>query len=188
MGGVLQRGPGAIQGDKVMRAEKVSTSNAKQDKLFYVVTGATIYRPQDGRCLILKRDERETVHPGKWANVGGKLEHKDLDMSGPTSIDGDVAVFEDALVKLLMREIYEESGVKVKPELKFIGSKVFVRPDETPVVLLKFAVEYDSGEVKPEAGAFTEAAWVNAEEVGSYDCIDGVKEEVRTAIELFKQV
>ncbi|HET7529019.1 MAG TPA: NUDIX domain-containing protein [Candidatus Saccharimonadales bacterium] len=167
------------------RAEKVSIQNAKPDKLFYVVMGATIYRASDGRCLILKRDQRETVHPGKWANAGGKLEHADLDMKNPTSVDGDVTVFEDALIKLLMREIYEESGVKVKPELKFIGSKVFVRPDETPVVLLKFAVEYDSGEVIPEKGAFTEAAWVNSEEVQSYDCIDGVKDEVKQAIKVF---
>jgi 8-oxo-dGTP pyrophosphatase MutT (NUDIX family) len=94
-----------------MRAKKVSTEKAKQDKLFYVVTNATIYRAKDKRCLILKRDEREIVHPGKWANVGGKLEHADLDLSNPTSIDGDVTVFEDALIKLLMREVKEESGV-----------------------------------------------------------------------------
>jgi 8-oxo-dGTP pyrophosphatase MutT (NUDIX family) len=123
----------------------------------------------------MKRDERETVHPGKWANVGGKLEHKDLDMENPTSVDGDVTVFENAIGRLLVREAFEESGVKVKEYPKFIGSKVFVRPDETPVVLLKFAVEYDSGEVKLEEGAFTDYAWVNAEEIEGYDCIEGVK-------------
>lgn len=169
-----------------MRAARVSTTNAKQDKLFYVVTNATVYRSEDGRCLILKRDEREVVHPGKWANVGGKLEHADLNMASPTSIAGDVVVFDDALMQLLAREILEESGVKVKPGPKFIGSKVFVRPDETPVVLLIFAVEYDSGEVKPEAGAFTEAAWVNAEEINNYDCIDGIKEEIETTIKMYE--
>lgn len=169
-----------------MKAKRVSVDNAKPDKLFYVVTNATIYRRKDNRCLILKRSEREIVHPGKWANVGGKLEHGDLNMDAPTSIDGDVAVFEDALNKLLMREIYEESGVKVKPEPKFIDSKVFVRPDETPVVLLKFAAEYASGEVKPEAGAFTEYAWVNGEEVENYDCIEGVTNEVKASIEAFQ--
>jgi 8-oxo-dGTP pyrophosphatase MutT (NUDIX family) len=169
-----------------MKAEKISIKNAKVDKLFYVVTGATIYRREDGRCLILKRSERETVHPGKWANVGGKLEHKDLGFKKPTSIDGDVTVFENALSELLIREIFEESGVKIKQSQKFIGSKVFVRPDETPVVLLKFGVEYDSGEVKPEENAFTEHAWVNSEEVESYDCIEGVAEEVKTTINIFK--
>lgn len=169
-----------------MRAKNVSVKNAKQDKLFYVVTGATIYRRSDARCLILKRSEREKVHPGKWANAGGKLEHKDLRMDSPTSVDGDVTVFEDALNELLMREVEEEAGVKIKPGPRFIGSKVFVRPDETPVVLLKFGVEYESGEVQPEEGAFTEYAWVNADEVKGYDCIDGVAEEISAAIRLFR--
>jgi len=165
-----------------MKAAKVSIDNAKKDKLFYVVTNATVYRRRDRRCLILKRSERETVHPGKWASVGGKLEHADLDMSSPTSIDGDVTVFEDALNRLLTREIYEEAGIKVGPVPIFIGSKVFVRPDETPVVLLKFAVEYVSGEVRPEEGAFTDYAWVNNKEVAYYDCIEGVADEVREAL------
>jgi len=169
-----------------MRASKASVDNAKQDKLFYVVTNATIYRREDNRCLILKRSDREIVHPGKWAAVGGKLEHKDLKMDSPTSTDGDVVVFEDALIQLLMREIQEEAGVKVKPEPKFIGSKVFIRPDETPVVLLKFGVEYESGEVTPEKGAFTDFAWVNTEEVGNYPCVEGVAEEVKTTIVLFE--
>ncbi|HEX5448002.1 MAG TPA: NUDIX domain-containing protein [Candidatus Saccharimonadales bacterium] len=169
-----------------MRAEKVSIENAKPDKLFYVVTGATVYRRSDGRCLIMKRSEREIVHPGKWANTGGKLEHRDLDMNSPTSTDGDVAVFDNALAKLLIREVKEESGVAVKPEPKFIGSRVFVRPDGIPVVLLKFGVEYASGEVKPEEGAFTDFAWVNTGEVDSYNCIDGVADEVRATIKLFE--
>ncbi|HET9721940.1 MAG TPA: NUDIX domain-containing protein [Candidatus Saccharimonadales bacterium] len=169
-----------------MRAKKVSVDNAKPDKLFYVVTNATIYRRSDARCLILKRSEREIVHPSKWANAGGKLEHKDLEINSPTSTDGDVTVFEDALIKLLEREVREESGVKIKPNPKFIGSKVFVRPDETPVVLLKFAVEYNSGQIKPEQGSFTDFAWVNGQEIEDYDCIDGVSEEVKSTIKIFQ--
>jgi 8-oxo-dGTP pyrophosphatase MutT (NUDIX family) len=169
-----------------MRAEKVSIEVAKPDKLFYVVTGATIYRPDDSRCLILKRSENEIVHPNKWANAGGKLEHKDLDLRNPTSIDGEVIVFEDALPRLLGREVLEESGVVIGRDMEFVGSKVFVRPDGIPVVLLKFGVHYQSGEVKPEEGAFTDFAWVNAEEVKGYDCIEGVKEEVEATIKAFK--
>lgn len=168
-----------------MRAEKISIAEAKPDKLFYVVTGATIYRPEDRRCLILKRSETEAVHPGKWVNAGGKLEHKDLDLNNPTSIDGDVTVFEDALPKLLAREAREESGIVIDEDSRFIGSKVFVRPDGIPVVLLKFGVKYKSGEVQPEAGAFTDFAWVNEEEVKNYDCIEGVQDEVAATIEVF---
>ncbi len=170
-----------------MKAERISIEQAKPDKLFYLVTSATIYRSDDGRCLILRRSDDEPVHPGKWANAGGKLEHKDLDLENPTSIDGNVVVFEDAIPRLLGRETLEESGLVVDENEKYIGSKVFVRPDGIPVVLIKFGVEYKDGEVKLEKGAFTDSAWANADEVKDYDCIDGVVEEVAATIEVFSR-
>lgn len=168
-----------------MRAEKISIEQAKPNKLFYFVTGATIYRASDGRCLIMKRSDRETVHPGKWANAGGKLEHDDLDLNNPSSIDGDVVVFEDAIPRLLGREALEESGLEIDGNERYVGSKVFVRPDGVPVVLIKFGVKYKDGDVKLEQDAFTEFAWANAEEVKEYDCIDGVAEEVAATIKAF---
>jgi len=53
-----------------MKAEKISITNAKQDKLFYFVANVVVFREADGKCLILKRDEREKVHPGKYAVPG----------------------------------------------------------------------------------------------------------------------
>ncbi len=61
----------------------------------------------------------------------------------------------------------------------------FVRPDEIPVILVKFAVKYKSGKIKPEAGGFIDYAWVNEEEVKKYPCVDGIKEEVAQTIKLF---
>ena len=60
-----------------MPASKISIENAKKDKLFYFVANVVVYRESDGRCLILKRSEREKVHPGKYAIPGGKLEWED---------------------------------------------------------------------------------------------------------------
>ncbi len=77
-----------------MKAKKISLENAKQDKLFYFVANVIIYRNSDKRCLILKRDMREKVHPGKYAVPGGKLEWKDLDINNPTRENGDVLDFE----------------------------------------------------------------------------------------------
>jgi hypothetical protein len=39
----------------------------------------------------------------------------------------------------------------------------------------------------PEEGAFTEFAWVDAEEVKNYECIDGVHEEVAKTCEIYKK-
>jgi 8-oxo-dGTP pyrophosphatase MutT (NUDIX family) len=167
-------------------AKKISVAEAKKDKLFYVVADTMVYRREDGRCLILKRDEREKVHPGKWATVGGKLEHEDLNLNKPSRKEGDVLVFEDSIYKLIAREAQEEAGVSIKLSPRFVGTKTIVRPDGIPVVILHFVAEYEDGEVKPEPGGFTEYAWVNSEEVKNYDCIEDIAEGVKTVIKIFK--
>src|SRR3989344_1839619 len=141
-----------------MTAKKISIVNAKHDKLFYFVANVVPYRESDGRCLILKRSMREKVHPGKYCVPGGKLEWKDLDINNPTRINGDVLDFENEVEDLLKREVKEEAGIEIKDELFYINSVSFVRPDETPVILIKFAAKYKFGEVIPEKGGFTNYA------------------------------
>lgn len=169
-----------------MSADKISIEQAKQDKLFYVVANVVIYREEDGRCLILKRDAREKVHPNKFAVPGGKLEWKDLPIEKPTRINGEVLDFENAIEDLLAREAKEEAGIEIYPKLEYINSVAFIRPDGIPVMLVKFAAKYKSGQVILEKGAFTDHAWVNAEEIQNLDCIQGIKEEVTRTISLFK--
>lgn len=168
-----------------MPATKISLDNAKSDKLFYFVANVHIYRESDGRCLILKRDEREKVHPGKYAVPGGKLEWKDLDLDKPTRMNGEVIDFQSAVEDLLKRETREEAGIEISDKLEYLNNVAFVRPDGIPVVLIKFATKYVSGEVVPEKGSFTDFAWVNGLEVQNYDCIDGIKEEIVETIKIF---
>jgi len=168
-----------------MPATKISLGKAKKNKLFYFVANVVVYRESDKRCLILKRDKREKVHPNKYAVPGGKLEWEDLDVIKPTRINGDVLDFENAVEDLLKRETLEEAGVEIANDFKYINSVAFIRLDEIPVMLVKFAAKYKSGQVKPEAGSFTDYAWVNEEEVKKYPCVDGIKEEVAQTIKLF---
>ena len=170
-----------------MPAKKISIDNAKKDKLFYFVANVVVYREEDGRCLILKRDEREKAHPGKYAVPGGKLEWEDLPIEKPTRINGDILDYEDSVEELLKREVLEEAGIEIENEFTYINSVAFIRADEIPVILVKFAAKYKSGEVIPEKGAFTDYAWVNEEEVKNYDCIKGVHEEVKKTIEIFSK-
>jgi 8-oxo-dGTP pyrophosphatase MutT (NUDIX family) len=169
-----------------MPAEKISLKNAKENKLFYFVANVVVYRESDGRCLILKRDEREKVHPGRYGVIGGKLEWSQLDIAKPSRINGDVLDFLEAVEDLLAREAKEEAGIEIGTELKYINSTAFVRPDEVPVILVKFAAKYAGGDVVPEKGAFTDYAWVNENEVKDYECIDGIPEEVGKTIALFR--
>lgn len=168
-----------------MSADKISLEQAKQEKLFYIVANVVVYRESDKRCLVLKRDEREKVHPGKYAVCGGKLEWSDLDINNPTRLNGDVLDYEDALQQLLDREVFEEAGIKIKKGLKYINNVAFIRPDGIPVLLIKFAARFDSGEVVVEKGSFTGYKWVNADEVKNLQCIKGIPEEITQTISLF---
>jgi 8-oxo-dGTP pyrophosphatase MutT (NUDIX family) len=169
-----------------MPAKSISLDEAKSDKLFYFVANVVVVRRSDMRCLILKRHPREKVHPERYGVPGGKLEWDDLDLKNPTRLNGDVIDFEDAVEKMLVREAKEEANVTIKSDdLRYINSTAFVRPDGIPVVLVKFAAEYTGGDIKLEEGAFTDYAWVNAEEVKKYTCIEGVEQEVASSIELF---
>lgn len=166
-------------------ANKISLDKAKQDKLFYFVVNVVVYRESDGRCLLLKRHEREVVHPGKWCVPGGKLEWANLDLAKPHDMHDDVPAFEYIAEALSVREVKEEAGIEIQLPLHYLRSVAFVRPDGIPVVLMVFAVKYAGGEVVPQAGDFTDHAWVNAQEVVGYDCIEGVKEEVERAMSHF---
>ncbi|MDD5342015.1 MAG: NUDIX domain-containing protein [Patescibacteria group bacterium] len=168
-----------------MPATKISLQKAKENKLFYFVANVVVYRESDKRCLILKRSNQEKVHPGIYCVPGGKLEWGQMDITKPTRLNGDVLDYENAVEELLVREVKEEGGVDIERDLKYINSVAFVRPDEIPVVLVKFAAKYKSGEAKPEDGAFSDYAWVNAEEVKKYECIKGIPEEIEKTIKLF---
>jgi len=164
-----------------MPTERISIENAKKDKLFYFVANVLVYR-DDGKFLLLKRSKREKVHPGKFCTIGGKLEWDDLDITKPTRMNGEVFDFEDAVEKLLAKEVKEEAGMEIDTKnLKYINSVAFVRPDGIPVALVKFAAKYKSGEVKIDKNDFDDFAWVNADEVKNYDCVLGIDKEIKIA-------
>lgn len=168
-------------------AQKISIEQAKVDKLFYVVVTVIPFRESDRKVLLLKRSDTEKVHPGKWGIPGGKLEHQDIDVNNPDHMNGIVKDYHSTLFELAQRETQEESGLNITDNLKFVSSKVFIRPDETPVVLLQFIAPVDEAvtEVVLEEGAFSDFAWVSESELDEYDCIDGIPQEVRQGIALF---
>ena len=170
-----------------MTAKEISLDKAKKDKLFYFLANVVVYRESDGRCLILLRSKNEKVHPGKFGVVGGKLEWKDLDPQKPSRVHGDVLDYLDAVENLLIRETREEAGIEIEPKLRYINSVAYIRPDGVPAVLVKFAAKYAGGEVRLEEGAFDGYAWVDAEEVKTRDCLEGIAEEVAAAIRHFSR-
>lgn len=170
-----------------MTAKQISIEKAKKDKLFYFVANVVVYRDSDKKCLILKRSDREIAHPGRYGVIGGKLEWGDMPVENPDHINGDILDYNDMIERLLVREAMEEAGIEIFSEIRYINSKTFIRPDEVPVVLVKFTAKYKSGDIVLEDGAFTDYAWVDEVEVKNYECIDGIAEEVALSVKAWQK-
>ncbi len=164
-------------------ALKISIDQAKPNKLFYFVATAVIYHPDLRKCLILQRSRREVVHPLVWGVTGGKLEWEDLQKNKVTRMNIDVPNWEGLVEELVKREAEEESGLKVT-DLRYLEDVVFVRPDNVPVVCMKFAAKYKSGKVKIPLD-FEDYAWVNQKELKKYHHMEGIDREVKKTIELY---
>ena len=162
----------------------ISIDKAKIGKLFYFVVTGVIYRPNDDRCLIIKRSKKEIAHPGLWTVVGGKLEWSDLKESKITRMNFDIPNWEEMIEKLLFREALEESGLIVS-DPKYLTSVAFIRPDSIPVICPKFALKYISGKVKL-APEFDDFAWVNEKEIKKFDFIKGIDKEVARTIAIYR--
>lgn len=162
---------------------KISLEKAKKEKLFYFVVTGIIYHPKLKKCLILKRSEKEVAHPGLWGVTGGKLEHKDMLENKPTKKNHDIWDWDNMVDKLVAREAKEESGLMVG-DIRYIDNVVFLRPDNVPVVLIKFGAKYIQGRVKI-AAEFDDYAWVNEKEVKEYRIIQGIDREIAQTIKIY---
>lgn len=162
---------------------KIDLANAKINKLFYFVSTGVIYHPKRKKCLILQRSKREIVHPLIWGVVGGKMEWQDLKNNSITRMNIDIPNWEGLVEKQLEREAYEESGLKTY-DPRFLETVVFVRPDNVPVVCIKYALKYKSGKVKIPLD-FEDFAWVDYEESKKYQCMLGIPEEIKKTIEIY---
>lgn len=162
----------------------ISIENAKKDKLFYIVASGFIFREKDKKILLMKRSSTEKVLPGYWGGVGGKLEFRDLFDNEPDGTDARSipAWWFGMIEKLMIREAKEESGLKVKNPI-YTGNLVFIRPDNIPVVCLKYAMKYNGGEVKL-APEFDDYTWVDLERAKKLPLVANI-EELRRIISTF---
>ena len=167
-----------------MAKRSISLQSAEKDKLFYFITTIVVYRESDQRCLILKRDEKDDVYPGKWALPGGRLSWSDFDLSKPDVKSNGVLNFNRALEKHVGIVVKEKAGIDVGTRPQYLESVFFVRADGTPSVLVRFGARYLGGKVKPRGG-FTDGAWVNKEEIEKYDRIEGIDMDILKTIKLF---
>ncbi|MBN2100579.1 NUDIX domain-containing protein [Candidatus Dojkabacteria bacterium] len=142
----------------------------QDDKSHYVVTTGIIIK--DGKYLITKRSESEAAFPGLWTVPGGKLRSSDY-----TSRDKDTGdSWYNVLEEQLKREIREETGIEVK-NIRYLLSLAYIRSDGIPTLILSFYCDYESGDVTL-ADELTEFAWIEGYQIGDYEFVPGLSEEI----------
>lgn len=139
-------------------------------ELHRIASTAIIYK--DSKYLLLKRSLNKKAFPGKWTVPGGGLEIDDYINTPKTT--GDHWYF--AVENSLRREIKEECNLETG-KIKYLLDMAFIRPDNTPVVILSFYCPYKSGEVKLDEDSI-DFAWVSYEEAKKYDIVEGLLQEI----------
>jgi len=118
-----------------------------QEKPFYLAVAAAI-RDGQGRILLLKRSDDDTINPGKWDLPGGKID------------EGET--FDQALV----REVSEEAGLAVTL-CHVAGAGELEMPDKR-IAYLIFLCDAESHDVviSPEHSAY---CWIDPVKAAGFD-------------------
>lgn len=137
-------------------------SYEKTNKL-HIVTAVAVIRRDDGRILLLKRRENETVYPGHYTFPGGKIEGNDTISEG------------------LIREVKEECGLDLSPGLILIKEKAIGRPDGQTSKSLSFLCSVEDPEkITIDKNDFTDFTWADLEELSKLKHV-GIEAEFKKA-------
>jgi len=122
----------------------------------YIVTvEAAIFR--DGRYVLVERGPEEDYLPGVLTLPGGKAEE-------PIGT-------QDILEKTLHREVLEEVGLYIHPEVEYLESKSFMMDDD-PVCDVVFLCRYKSGSAAAkDSGEVAAIAWLTPDEIIAHPSI-----------------
>jgi NADH pyrophosphatase NudC (nudix superfamily) len=109
----------------------------------------------EGKWLIIERSMKEEHAGGLLSFVGGTVENETSTL--------------DILEATVRREVYEEVGVTLQGELKYVHSSSFVTDKGEQVINIVFLAEYKEGE--PHVKSIDEVAnvyWMTMEELVSH--------------------
>ena len=115
---------------------------------FVVVITAIV--KNKNKFLILKRSSSMEIHPNKWSFPGGKLEKG------------------EDIYDCLSRELKEETGLEIQPELQYISDYTYERPNKDWTLGFCFLVTSESNQVKLSS-EFTDYKWITKSEFKNYD-------------------
>lgn len=147
---------------------------------FRVVVNCIVYshdpasRGSGNRYLILHRPADAKVYPNLWTVPGGGVEENDY-RNLPEVVP---QAWANVLEVVLRREVREEAGIEIgTPE--FLSDFIFIRPDNIPVMGLRYAAPAISTDAKFNTREAQGLAWVSVDELDSYPFILEIPGEIR---------
>lgn len=140
----------------------------KKNSKFYHVITVTFLIEKNGKFLLIKRDKKEDHYGEKWVFPGGKVEKG------------------EDVIKALLREVKEETGLKIQKRAAFLRSYSFDRNDGSSTIGLVFCLKYKSGKVKLDKNS-EDFAWIYPEEITKFDTIPGIETHLTNAKEAIKK-
>ena len=139
-------------------------SYQKTDKLHIVSTVAVIVNA-DKKILLLKRHENEIAYPGMYTFPGGKIEKN------------------DTVEETLIKEVMEETQLKLKPGKILLKDKSIIRPDGQTAKIFSFLCQAENSNEVTISQDFTDYLWTNLDGLKNIKHV-GVEEEFKKAYQL----
>ena len=122
--------------------------------VFIVATQCAVIRGE--RFLVVVRADGIKDAPGALVFPGGKVEVEDRP--------------DDVLETAIRREVLEETGITVSPDLEYVRSLFYELDDGSPVVDTLFLGRYREGESHiTDTNEVAEVKWMTAEEILAHD-------------------
>ena len=147
---------------KSISSERVVNSVEKMKKRF--VLNAIIKKPNEDKFLLIKRKKSDKIHSELWAFPGGRVK------------DGEKKN------EALIREISEETGLKIKNILQKISNYWYIGGEGAYLYGESYLVDCEDYEFS-KSGDIDEIKWVSLEEMESLNHIEGMSEEAILALD-----
>ena len=129
------------------------------DKTHIILVNAVVRKGD--KILISQRSWEESHEPGKWTIPGGKVDR------------GDKEIW-NIIEKTLDREVFEETGVRIKEGVFLLSNNSFIRSTGHHVVSLTFICDWKEGEARPLEDTIG-VRWIGKEEINNFDFSTNIK-------------
>lgn len=147
--------------EALARIERQLRSAARRDGIAHFVVGVAVFR--DRKLLVVRRVP-DDYHGGMYELPGGGVE------SG------------EAFAECVERELFEETGLRVRAITDFLGGFDYATRTKSRVRKYSFVVDVEPGEVVLEPGEHDAFAWIDADALDALPMAPDMRDAVSALV------